>query len=186
MARDLTIANTAGPDAHQAVAFRSTGDRTVLDAVELLGHQDTLYAHAMRQFYTRCRVAGTVDFVFGNAAAVLQRCNLWARVPLPGQKNTVTAQSRNESCQLTGIVLHACRLLATPAAEEGLVAPTAYLGRPWKPFSRVVVMLSFIGPHVPPQGWLEWNASSTPYALDRLYFAEYMRSEERRVGKECH
>jgi pectin methylesterase-like acyl-CoA thioesterase len=38
MARDLTIANTAGPDAHQAVAFRSTGDRTVLDGVELLGH----------------------------------------------------------------------------------------------------------------------------------------------------
>lgn len=71
MARDLTIANTAGPDAHQAVAFRSTGDRTVLDAVELLGHQDTLYAHAMRQFYTRCRVSGTVDFVFGNSAALL-------------------------------------------------------------------------------------------------------------------
>ncbi|VAH67275.1 unnamed protein product [Triticum turgidum subsp. durum] len=34
MARDLTIANTAGPDAHQAVAFRSTGDRTIERMVE--------------------------------------------------------------------------------------------------------------------------------------------------------
>ncbi|CAD6247294.1 unnamed protein product [Miscanthus lutarioriparius] len=174
MMRDMTVENWAGPARHQAVALRVSADRAVVHRCSIAGYQDTLYVHSNRQFYRDCDVYGTVDFVFGNAAAVLQRCNLWARVPLPGQKNTVTAQSRNESCQLTGIVLHACRLLATPAAEEGLVAPTAYLGRPWKPFSRVVVMLSFIGPHVPPQGWLEWNASSTPYALDRLYFAEYM------------
>ena len=30
---------------------------------------------------------GTVDFIFGNAAAVLQGCNLHARHPLPNQSN---------------------------------------------------------------------------------------------------
>ncbi|CAD6251075.1 unnamed protein product [Miscanthus lutarioriparius] len=189
MMRDMTVENRAGPARQQAVALRVSADRAVVHRCSIAGYQDTLYAHSNRQFYRDCDVYGTVDFVFGNAAAVLQRCNLWARVPLPGQKNTVTAQSRNESCQLTGIVLHACRLLAGPALEgptaataspapspapDLLLAPPTYLGRPWKPFSRVVVMLSYIGPHVPPQGWLEWNATGTPDALDRLYFGEYM------------
>jgi pectin methylesterase-like acyl-CoA thioesterase len=186
MMRDMTVENRAGPARHQAVALRVSADRAVVHRCSIAGYQDTLYAHSNRQFYRDCDVYGTVDFVFGNAAAVLQRCNLWARVPLPGQKNTVTAQSRNESCQRTGLVLHACRLLAAPAAQGPTAAtaspapapapdqaPPTYLGRPWKPFSRVVVMLSYIGPHVPPQGWLEWNATST-YALDRLYFGEYM------------
>lgn len=188
MMRDMTVENWAGPAGHQAVALRVSADRAVVHRCSIAGYQDTLYAHSNRQFYRDCDVYGTVDFVFGNAAAVLQRCNLWARVPLPGQKNTVTAQSRNDSCQRTGIVLHACRLVAaapaeglSPAAAPApvpdrsplLLSPTTYLGRPWKSFSRVVVMMSYIGPHVPPQGWMEWNATST-YALDRLYFGEYM------------
>ena len=179
MMLDMTVENWAGPARHQAVALRASADRAVVHRCGIAGYQDTLYAHSNRQFYRDCDVYGTVDFVFGNAAAVLQRCDLWARVPLPGQRNTVTAQSRNESCQRTGIVLHGCRLLAAPASEPDLILapPTTYLGRPWKPFSRVVVMLSYIGPHVPPQGWLEWNATSdTPYALDRLYFGEYMNN----------
>ncbi|CAL9187173.1 unnamed protein product [Musa hybrid cultivar] len=58
-ARDLAFANTAGPDKHQAVAFRSDSDLSVLESVEFLGHQDTLYAHSLRQFYKSCRISGT-------------------------------------------------------------------------------------------------------------------------------
>ena len=47
-----------------------------------------------------------------------------------------------------------------------------FLGRPWKPFSRTVVMLSHIGDHVHPRGWLEWNTSN--FALDTLYYGEYL------------
>ncbi|KAJ1279019.1 hypothetical protein BS78_04G123400 [Paspalum vaginatum] len=176
MMRDMTIENWAGPAGHQAVALRVSADRAVVHRCNIIGYQDTLYPHSNRQFYRDCDVYGTVDFVFGNAAAVLQRCNLWARAPLPGQKNTVTAQNRNDSSQRTGLVLHACRLVPAPdLAPSPAPAPghaPTYLGRPWKPYSRVVVMMSYIGAHVPPQGWLEWNAST--YALDTLYYAEYM------------
>jgi pectin methylesterase-like acyl-CoA thioesterase len=34
--------------------------------------QDTLYAHTNRQFYRECNITGTVDFIFGNSAVVLQ------------------------------------------------------------------------------------------------------------------
>lgn len=178
MARDLTIANTAGPDAHQAVAFRSTGDRTVLDGVELLGHQDTLYAHAMRQFYTRCRVAGTVDFVFGNSAAVLHDTAL---VVLPrqlrpekGENDAVTAQGRTDPAQPTGIVLSRC---SVNGSEEYMAlyrerpgVHHVYLGRPWKEYSRTVYVGCTLAEIVQPQGWMPWNGD---FALQTLYYGEY-------------
>ncbi|CAN6243995.1 unnamed protein product [Urochloa humidicola] len=198
MMRDMTVENVAGPSRHQAVALRVSADRAVVHRCAVAGYQDTLYAHSNRQFYRDCNVHGTVDAVFGNAAAVLQRCTLWARAPLPGQKNTVTAQNRNEPRQRTGIVLHACRLLPAldllavaaapspspapapataalvpaPAPEQERRARAAtYLGRPWRPYSRVVVMMSYIGAHVAPRGWLEWTNAS---ALDTVYYGEYM------------
>ncbi|KAE8673945.1 putative pectinesterase/pectinesterase inhibitor 51 [Hibiscus syriacus] len=59
MASGLTFANTAGPDAHQAVAFRSDSDLSIIENCEFIGNQDTLYAHSLRQFYKKCRIQGT-------------------------------------------------------------------------------------------------------------------------------
>ncbi|EAY85410.1 hypothetical protein OsI_06789 [Oryza sativa Indica Group] len=176
MMRDMTVENWAGPERHQAVALRVSADRAAVYRCSIIGYQDTLYAHSNRHFYRDCDVYGTVDFVFGNAAAVLQRCNLWSRSPLPGQKNTVTAQNRRDPGQSTGLVIHACRVVPSPpppSTAPAVAAPLAptYLGRPWKLYSRVVVMMSYIGGHVPPEGWLAWNAT---FALDTLYYGEYM------------
>ncbi|KAM1108380.1 hypothetical protein ACFXTH_004957 [Malus domestica] len=46
-----SLNNTVGPDAHQAVAYRSTIDLSVIENCEFIGNQDTLYAHGNRQFY---------------------------------------------------------------------------------------------------------------------------------------
>ncbi|KAG6488130.1 hypothetical protein ZIOFF_056888 [Zingiber officinale] len=168
IARDLTIENTAGPGKHQAVALRSDSDLSVYYRCEFAGFQDTLYAHSLRQFYRDCRVSGTVDFVFGNAAAVFQNCELAARRPLPNQKNSVTAQGRADPNQNTGFSFQFCNL----TGEADLTNATAtYLGRPWKEYSRTVVMQSYLGPVLRPEGWLEWDRD---FALDTLYYAEYM------------
>uniref|UniRef100_A0ACD5VWX6 Uncharacterized protein n=1 Tax=Avena sativa TaxID=4498 RepID=A0ACD5VWX6_AVESA len=161
MARDLTIRNTAGPAAHQAVALRVDSDRSAFFRVSVEGHQDTLYAHSLRQFYRDCRVSGTVDFVFGNGIAVIQRTTL-ATMPLaPGQTGSVTAQGRKDPNQNTGFSIHNCVVEAK--------YPT-YLGRPWKPFSRVVVMESYIGTGVRARGWLEWAGDA---GLSTLFYGEY-------------
>uniref|UniRef100_J3KY15 Pectinesterase n=1 Tax=Oryza brachyantha TaxID=4533 RepID=J3KY15_ORYBR len=128
--RDMTVENRAGPARHQAVALLVSGDHAVVYRCAVLGYQDTLYAHAQRQFYRDCDVAGTVDFVFGNAAVVLQNCTLWARRPLPGQKNTVTAQGRRDPNQSTGISVHGCRLLPSPELAPARRGYPTYLGRP--------------------------------------------------------
>ncbi|XP_039846939.1 pectinesterase-like [Panicum virgatum] len=168
VARDLTIRNTAGPEAHQAVALRVDSDRSAFFRVAVEGHQDTLYAHSLRQFYRDCRVAGTVDFVFGNGAAMLQR-TLVATLPppAPGQAGSVTAQGRRDPNQNTGFVFHGCVVEARH--------PT-FLGRPWRPFSRVVVMESYLGPGVQARGWLEWAATGAGErgpALATLFYGEY-------------
>ncbi|MBA0872867.1 hypothetical protein Goshw_022346 [Gossypium schwendimanii] len=171
IARDMTFENWAGPTKHQAVALRVGADHAVVYKCNIIGYQDTLYVHSNRQFYRECDIYGTVDFIFGNAAVVLQNCSIYARKPMPFQKNTITAQSRKDPHQNTGISIHACRILPTPDLAVMNGSFQTYLGRPWKLHSRVVFMLSYMHDHIDPSGWLEWNGS---FALDSLYYGEYM------------
>ncbi|KAK3000293.1 hypothetical protein RJ639_020993 [Escallonia herrerae] len=171
IARDMSFENWAGPSKHQAVALRVGADHAVVYRCNIIGYQDTLYVHSQRQFFRECDIYGTVDFIFGNAAVVFQNCSMYARKPMALQKNTITAQNRKDPNQNTGISIHACRILATPELEASKGNFSTYLGRPWKMYSRTVYMLSYIGGHVDPRGWLEWNAT---FALDTLYYGEYM------------
>ncbi|KAL0338830.1 UNVERIFIED_CONTAM: Pectinesterase/pectinesterase inhibitor PPE8B [Sesamum angustifolium] len=166
IARDMTIENTAGPEKHQAVAFRSDSDLSVLYRCAFRGHQDTLYAHSMRQFYRECKITGTVDFMFGDGTAVFQNCDILARKGLANQKNTITAQGRKEQTETTGFSIQFCNISAEPDNSN----PT-YLGRPWKLYSRTVIMQSYISNTIRPEGWLEWNGN---FALNTLFYAEYM------------
>ncbi|CAL9048390.1 unnamed protein product [Musa banksii] len=105
IARGITFRNTAGPAKRQAVALRCNADLAVFYRCSFEGYQDTLYAHSLRQFYRECDVHGTVDFIFGNAAAVLQDCNIYVRRPMSKQQNTITAQGWTDPSQNTGIVI---------------------------------------------------------------------------------
>ncbi|XVE58377.1 hypothetical protein DITRI_Ditri04bG0164900 [Diplodiscus trichospermus] len=171
IARDMTFENWAGPTKHQAVALRVGADHAVVYRCNIIGYQDTLYVHSNRQFYRECDIYGTVDFIFGNAAVVLQNCSIYARKPMPLQKNTITAQNRKDPNQNTGISIHACRILPAQDLTAANGSFQTYLGRPWKLYSRTVVMLSYMSDHIHPRGWLEWNAT---FALDTLYYGEYM------------
>ncbi|KAE8772887.1 putative pectinesterase/pectinesterase inhibitor 40 [Hordeum vulgare] len=171
LARDLTVENAAGPAKHQAVALRVNADLSAFYRCSFAGYQDTLYAHSLRQFYRDCDVYGTVDFVFGDAAALLQNCSLYARRPGPGQKNVFTAQGREDPNQNTGIAVQGCKVAAAADLVPVLANFSSYLGRPWKAYSRTVFMQSKMEALVHPRGWLEWNGT---FALDTLYYAEYM------------
>ncbi|KAK1322540.1 putative pectinesterase/pectinesterase inhibitor 34 [Acorus calamus] len=118
IARDITFENSAGPWKHQAVALRVGADHAVVYRCNIIGYQDTLYVHSQRQFFRECDIYGTVDFIFGNAAVVIQNCTLFARKPLPQQKNTITAQNRKDVNQNTGISIHASRIFATQDLEQ--------------------------------------------------------------------
>ncbi|KAF8007476.1 hypothetical protein BT93_K1480 [Corymbia citriodora subsp. variegata] len=173
MSRDITFVNNAGPDKHQAVALRVGSDRSVMYRCSILGYQDTLYTHSKRQFYRETDIYGTVDFIFGNSAVVFQKCNIYARKPLSGQLNFVTAQGRTSPYQNTGISIHDCKIGAASDSVPLECKPTTFLGRPWKQYSRTVVMQSFLDGSIHPLGWSPWSGD---FALKTLFYGEYQNS----------
>ncbi|MBA0833104.1 hypothetical protein Goarm_017440 [Gossypium armourianum] len=170
VAVNITFRNTAGPSKHQAVAVRNGADMSTFYRCSFEGYQDTLYAHSLRQFYKECDIYGTVDFIFGNAAVVLQNCNIHPRLPMPNQFNTITAQGRTDPNQNTGISIHHCVIRPADDLASSNGRTKTYLGRPWKEYSRTVYMQSFMDSLIEPPGWSEWAGK---FALDTLYYAEY-------------
>ncbi|XP_009122673.1 putative pectinesterase/pectinesterase inhibitor 24 [Brassica rapa] len=166
MARDMGFINTAGPSKHQAVALMVSADLAAFYRCTMNAYQDTLYVHAQRQFYRECTIIGTVDFIFGNAASVLQNCKILPRRPMKGQQNTITAQGRKDPNQNTGISIHRCSI--SPLGN--LTGVQTFLGRPWKDFSTTVIMESSLNGFIDPKGWLPWVGDSAP---DTIFYGEY-------------
>lgn len=170
VAKSIGFQNRAGPEGHQAVALRVQSDMSAFYHCRIDGSQDTLYVQTHRQFYRNCIISGTVDFIFGDAAVVIQNSLIIVRKPGPGQKNAVTAQGRVDKHQTTGIVIQNCRIVPEQKLFEERLKVATYLGRPWKQYSRTVIMESTIDDLIQPAGWLEWDGE---FALDTLYYAEY-------------
>ncbi|KAI3928412.1 hypothetical protein MKW98_024013 [Papaver atlanticum] len=171
IAQDVCFQNTAGPEKHQAVAIRVGADQTVFSRCKFDAYQDTLYAHSLRQFYRDCSIMGTVDFIFGNAAMVVQNSKVIARKPMKNQNNMCTAQGRTDPNQNTGTSIQNCNVIASSDLEPVKGSYKTFLGRPWKAYSRTVYMESFLGDLINPAGWAEWNASN-PFTKT-LYYGEY-------------
>ncbi|SFS11667.1 pectinesterase [Granulicella pectinivorans] len=172
-AENLTIANDwgkTGKPRTQAVALQITSDRAILRNVRLLGEQDTLMAgskpckggpcQASRQLFQHCYVEGEVDFIFGNAKAAFEDCEIHS-VPHPAG-GYITAQSRQQG-EDSAYVFDRCRLTADPGAGK------VYLGRPWRDYATVIFLSTAMGPHIAPEGWSEWHKGET----DRLKTATY-------------
>ncbi|CAM8939919.1 unnamed protein product [Rhodiola kirilowii] len=168
IAKDIGFRNNAGPTGQQAIALYISSDRAVLYRCSIVGYQDTLFAEAFRQFYRDCDISGTVDFIFGNAAAVFQNCNLLLRRPL--NDNVILANGRNHPEQNTGFSLHRCKITSTQEFYSVRHSYRSFLGRPWKQYSRAVVMETQIDDAIVKEGWKAWP--SVDYSKT-LYFAEY-------------
>lgn len=166
MARDMGFINTAGPENFQAVALRSSSDRSIFYRCHIDAYQDTLYAHSNRQFYRECVITGTIDFIFGNAAAVFQNCSIEPRQPMKGQYNTITAQSKSDPNQNTGFSIHRCGI-----GPRGNLTARTYFGRPWNVYSTTVVLESEIQGIIDPEGWSAWEPGTE--APDSIFYAEY-------------
>ena len=144
-AENITFENSFGTGS-QAVALSLHSDRAVLRNCRLIGWQDTLYTAWGRHYFRDCYIEGHVDFIFGNSTAVFDRCVIHSRGP-----GYITAHSRTQASAATGFVFSRCRL--TGADTGGGV----YLGRPWRPYARVVFLDCEMGAHIRPEGWENWR-----------------------------
>lgn len=158
----ITFSNTAGP-VGQAVAILVKGDRAVFRNCKFLGHQDTLYAYGQkynsqsRQYYEDCYIEGTVDYIFGWATAVFNRCRLHSV-----GNGHVTAAATPQG-QKYGYVFFDCHLTAADGVK-------ADLGRPWRDYAQVVYIRCKMDDFIRPEGWNNWNKKQ---AEKTSFYAEY-------------
>ncbi|KAL1189263.1 Pectinesterase 5 [Cardamine amara subsp. amara] len=161
MAKYIGFKNTAGPMGHQAVAIRVNGDRAVLFNCRFDGYQDTLYVNNGRQFYRNCVVSGTIDFIFGKSASVIQNSLIVVRKGNKGQFNTVTADGNEKGLAMKiGIVIQNCRIVPDRKLAAERLTVESYLGRPWKQYSTTVIMNTEMGDLIRPEGWRLWDGES--------------------------
>ncbi|ESQ39347.1 hypothetical protein EUTSA_v10001369mg [Eutrema salsugineum] len=161
MAKWIGFKNTAGPMGHQAVAIRVNGDRAVVFNCRFDGYQDTLYVNNGRQYYRNCVVSGTVDFIFGKSATVIQNSLIVVRKGNKGQFNTVTADGNEKGLAMKiGIVLQNCRIVPDKKLAAERLTVESYLGRPWKQYSTTVIINTEIGDVIRPEGWKIWDGES--------------------------
>jgi len=162
VAENITFENSSGP-VGQAVACQVGGDRAVFRRCRFLGYQDTLYTYGegTREYFEDCYIEGTVDFIFGMATAVFNRCEL--RSKLTGGYVTAPATPKGTAY---GYVFYDCRL----TADEGVKDASVCLSRPWRPYGQCVYIRCTMDKHIKPAGWDNWrNADNERTA----YYAEY-------------
>ncbi|MCP3396997.1 MULTISPECIES: pectinesterase family protein [unclassified Bradyrhizobium] len=153
----------------QAVALSLTGDKDVITRVRLLGAQDTLFANmgpngrTARQYFSDCYIEGHVDYIFGNAKAYFQHCELHG---IASQAVVYTAQSRTSPDEDSAYVFDRCTLTADSAARA------ITLGRPWRSYATVIFLSTKMNAPVMADGWSEWKLGKTN-RLKTAYYAEY-------------
>ena len=161
-AENITFENASGP-VGQAVACHVAADRAVFRRCRFLGFQDTLYTFGenTREYYEDCYIEGTVDFIFGKASAVFNRCELHSK----RTGGFLMAPATPQNCRY-GYVLYDCRLTAGVDVESGSV----YLSRPWRPYGQVVFIRCEMGRHIHPEGFHNWGKAENEQTA---FYAEY-------------
>ena len=158
---NITVRNTAGIAAGQAVALKVYADKAVFKNVRLDGYQDTHLTSntgSHRQYYLQCDVRGTVDFIFGNGVCFFDQCLLY--VHDRATANVIVAPSTSAS-NTYGYVFSNCTIDGA-ASQDGIYN----LGRPWQNAPRAVYLNTKMN-ILPASG--AWTNMSTIPAL----FAEY-------------
>ncbi|KAE9118704.1 hypothetical protein PF005_g17646 [Phytophthora fragariae] len=159
---NLNVANTAGRflENGQAVATIIEGNNYGFYACNFTGHQDTVYANKGRELFARSYISGDVDFIFGTfAEAWFESCDIE-----PVGPGCITANGRVDGSNPSFYVFNNARVFGS--SGNG----TAYLGRPWRPYSRVVWQNSEFSDVIHPDGWQEWpNDNNTA----NVYYKEF-------------
>ncbi|KAF4043092.1 Pectinesterase [Phytophthora infestans] len=165
---NLNVANTAGKiggKVGQAVAVYANETDYGFYACNFSSYRDTLCAHNGRELYARTLIRGATDFIFGmNAQAWFESCD----IEVVG-KGYVTANGRDTESNPSWYVFNHAHVYTNNASLVG----KTYLGRPWRPYSRVVFQNSQLSDVVHPEGWKRWNNDTN---TDSIYYKEFNNS----------
>ena len=159
-AKNITFQNDAGFTAGQAVAVEVDGDKASFYNCRFVGNQDVLFTNSetSRQYYGNCYIEGSTDFIFGSSTVWFEYCHIHSK---KNSHITAAATPREHSY---GYVFDNCILTGDTALHN------VSLGRPWRPYASVTYIHCYLGQHIRPEGWSNWNNTDN-YKTSR--YAEY-------------
>jgi hypothetical protein len=180
-ATPLATLYNAGTECNsQALALWIESDQAVLNNVNLISQQDTLYAGsqgcgatctAARQYMWKGTITGDVDYIFGDAALTFDHTNFFTTWHGATATGTETIEAQNKKFQtgssndyLSGYICNGCTLLSQSTGMTNL-----YYGRPYGPYSTWIMLNSFVD-QVNPVGWIEFSGDTN---LPTSTYAEY-------------
>ncbi|MFI6624638.1 pectinesterase family protein [Streptomyces sp. NPDC050528] len=180
---NLTIQNTFDPKAHpeispyetQAVALAAEGDRQTYTQDRIISSQDTVLAKSPvptaqnRQYFVGSYIQGNIDFIFGNATAVFDACNI---AMLNWAGGTVLAPNTDQSKKYGMLITH------STIYTNGVPANTMYLGRPWHNTAdaspQAVIRNTTINSGITAAH--PWTDMTTDYSWTQARFKEYQNT----------
>ncbi len=169
----------------QAVALVTMADKVVLDNCRFIGRQDTLYlkgaskgktvfgdANSARVYVKDCYIEGTVDYIFGDATAFFDNCDLFMTERKYGGHYTAA----NTTLSNIGYVFSNCRVMADSCYgnEPNSVVD---LGRPWQGdstypyYGSYTAFINCVLPNcLNSKGFVPWNDSTVK---NKIRYIEY-------------
>ena len=167
--------------ASQALAIWTTADLSVMNNIYSTSLQDTIYAGSQgsgsfgyvpaRQYWFRGKVTGTVDYIFGDAAAVFDYSSIYTLPHGTGVSGAATIEAQNKATRtggssdyLSGYVMNSNVFTSYTTGMTGLV-----FGRPYGTYSTYLMLNSYVD-QVAPAGYIEFSGQTN---LPTSTYAEY-------------
>ncbi|MCM1042669.1 MAG: pectinesterase family protein [Corallococcus sp.] len=197
---NLSVINDAGnPETKgQEVALYVSSDRFFARDCTIVSTQDTLFCAPLpddlvlrydgflkdelrykegccRQVFTRCRICGTVDFIFGTGDALFDGCTVVSAYDV--RKTGYVAAPAHSLKQTVGFVFDKCAFVC----DDGVLPQSVYLARPWRDFGKATFVCCTYADHIAPCGFDKWNDTDRdrtarfyeyPLASDRVAWAK--------------
>jgi pectinesterase len=167
---NLNIANTFGSAVTngQALALSAQNTNQGFYGCSFAGFQDTMYANEGRQIYAKSYISGAVDFIFGlRAVAWFEKVDIQTI-----GTGYITANGREAETNPSFYVFNNANVSGTSGPNSTM------LGRPWRPYSRVVFQESYLSDVVKTEGWSRWDdVQSTHNVVYKEYKVRNPREE---------
>ncbi|MCP5533999.1 MAG: immunoglobulin domain-containing protein [Akkermansiaceae bacterium] len=136
------------------------GDRLVFENTLVKAGQDTVYANTGTCYFTRSEIWGSVDFIYGEALAVFDDCDI---VQVRSTGGPVTAPATPAE-QPYGEVFLDCRFpraLTADGYPYDVGTNTTTFMRPWRKDGHTAIINCELGSHFTTKAWAEWGGRET-------------------------
>ena len=146
----MTISNTAGETAGQALAVRVNSKRVEFYRCYILGWQDTLGVwDGAVAYFKLSEIRGSVDFIYSGGTAFFESCNI-RQIRSTG--GPATAPSTPQSVTY-GLVFSAC----TFNRSSNVANNSSTFMRPWRDYGQTAIINCSVDSHITAAGWSAWD-----------------------------